>query len=245
MTTAMPSSASQRPKPEPASGATAIGGVTGSLSGELLPASAAGGADTGPGGVLGAAKAADGSGGGTEEIRARGGGREEIRAGGGGGVEARTAAVGGGKLPANGVALADSGSGGGASCAGGVGGSRPISVRERIAAGCTLGARGGDASAGAALAETAVFSVTSLEIEGGAAGGAPRVSGDMPIKVCERRGTVRTAGAAASGGKVRGGLPASGAGGATEIGFGAGGAAEMRAGGATDPSAGGGTESGD
>jgi hypothetical protein len=80
---------------------------------------------------------------------------------------------------------------------------------------------------------------------GGADGGAVRVGGEIPINVCERRGMLRTRGVSACGGRARGGLAASGAGGATEIGLGAGGAAEIRAGGATDSAAGGGTERGD
>jgi len=66
----------------------------------------AGGAGSG----LGEANAADGSGGGTEEMRARGGGTEEARFGTGGGVEARTVcacALGGGTDPVTGVALAE------------------------------------------------------------------------------------------------------------------------------------------
>lgn len=136
-TIAIPSSASQRPKPVPASGssleATTAGGATGAgLSGELEPASALGGADSGAGSGLGAANAADGSGGGTEEMRARGGGSDEMRLGGGGGADER---AGGGTDPANGVALTDSASGGGELGVGGLGAGRPINVRERIGAG--------------------------------------------------------------------------------------------------------------
>ncbi len=151
---------------------------------------------SGCGGALRIGGRVDSAGGGTEGAR---GGTD------GGGEDAATAPAGGGADdPTTGVVVTP-GSSNDVGGAGGVGAGRPISVCE--------------SGAGRTLGEWAATAVV------GASGGAVRVTGAMPINVCERRGTARTAGAAA-GGSDRGGMEA--ARGATETRCGAGGGCEAR-----------------
>ena len=111
-------------------------------------------------------------------------------------------------------------------CAGGVGGGRPINVRERIGRCCTV--IGTESCAdGSLAARLPALDSSAASGEGTDCWGAEvRVGGDMPIRVCERVGRSRTA-PGAGGGAERGGVAATGAGGATEIGLGPSGATEM------------------
>ena len=153
------------------------------------------------------------------------GGGEEVRAGGIGGLTdcagGLTDGAAGGTVAGRSSAPAGGGGEDGVPssrdvgsncepCAGGVGGGRPIKVRERIGRCCTV--MGAASCAGGALAERMPAGGASAASGGGTDGsgsgsGAVRTGGDMPIRVCERIGRSRTA-LGAGGGAERGGVTA-------------------------------------